>query len=113
MRDFKASDLAAEVGLSRSQIARRASEIPGHRRTKGGHWRFRDCQKLRDWILKNQKSTQWKSVTGPLEKAIAHYSIYYLKRLTRPAAVNLWIAFDATIQKLKERRAWMEKNLHF
>lgn len=112
MRDLKPSDLVDELRLSHSQIARRASKIPGHKKTKGGHWRFRDCPKLRQWIKENKKSKRH-SVTGPMEDLIARYSSYYLKRLSRQAALRFFIAADETAKQLEAKRQWMRDNLRF
>ena len=103
MRDLRASDLAKELGLSRSQIARRASEIPCCRRTKGGHWRFRDCPKLRRWIKANKQDEEWDSITGPMEEQIAYYSPQFVKTFNPIDAISFVRTADQIIEKLTAR----------
>jgi hypothetical protein len=51
---MKASELAKKVGLSQSQIAKRAVTIPGHRTTASGRHFFESCPALDYWIEEQQ-----------------------------------------------------------
>jgi hypothetical protein len=52
--EMKTAELAKLVGRSRSRIARIASGIPGHRRTRGGRPYFARCPELNVWIKDQQ-----------------------------------------------------------
>jgi hypothetical protein len=52
---MKTAELARRVGRSRSQVARSARRIPGHRLTRGRHHFFVDCAALREWISRQQE----------------------------------------------------------
>jgi hypothetical protein len=107
---MKASELAKELNLSRSQIARRAVTIPGHRLTRGGHHRFLDCPKLQRWIKENRISKRGRWVTLPLEAVIEHYSSSYLKTLNRDEALAFFEAAHETSLNLEEKRQWLVRN---
>jgi hypothetical protein len=108
MRDLKPSDLAGMLNLSRSQVARRAAEIPGHRMTKGGHHRFRDCPHLWEWIMKNKKTEEWNRLTGPLEELPCKYDDAYLKTIGPMGAIAFMRAVTELTDKLMDKKKWLE-----
>jgi hypothetical protein len=72
---MKASELAKRVGRSRSQIARIAASIPGHKMTRGGHHYFMDCPALQLWLdeEREQRLEASKRKNASLRvRAIAH-----------------------------------------
>ena len=104
MRDFKASDVAREVGLSRAHVAKRAQEIPGHRKTKGGHHRFRNCPALWEWIVLNQKPKRWRNVSDFMHDMIEYYDDVYLKSLDAVGAAAFLLCVHEAIEELNRKR---------
>ena len=111
MRDLKPSGLSEMTGLSCSQIAKRAHDIPGHHLTKGGHHRFRDCPALRLWIKDNQKHLKWESMFRPLEHVIEYYDEERLKKLRPTIALILLDKIHKTADFLDDLKKWIASNV--
>lgn len=73
---MKLSDIAKQTGHSHSHIAllARDLEIPGCRKTKGGHWRVANTDRLKWWIMENKKGnrTKPKYGSGPKISPLIH-----------------------------------------
>jgi hypothetical protein len=125
---MKTEELAKLVGRSRSQIARIASQIPGHRTTRGGHHYFTECPKLERWIEEQQQ----RRVRGQKRKKAASQSrsVYasvirssYLDSLRPDASpdsiarhlgvVGKWLVAVHRRMRSAEWPGWVKSNLPF
>lgn len=122
VRDLRGGRLAARVGLSPSQIRRLARKgiIPGRRRTKGGHWRFRACPALQDWInayilKKNPPNRVPRAFPGylrPMQQMLNFYTETRLEALAPQTAQSVVRQIDATIRQLEEKKQWLIRHFN-
>lgn len=73
---MKIADLAEKTGYSVASIRRMAAsrKIPACRRTKGGHYRFEDTEKLNLWVQKHRKGWCQGDYKAPLAELIRYFN---------------------------------------